>query len=191
MLIPALLLVAQIVEASPVTLQPGVEFYWKTPCTVAAADSANRIQYLAEGFLALTPGGPQRVVRCIQPAGETGIVMWSKGFDDGTFLIAYNEEFEEDAFPYDALRGVIAHEVAHIRIGRSCNGPIYRQQTEEEYLSCEAEVDQEAARLVGTAAVASALQEAYKLQVRMMSGVLLKTRRHLMVERIKRLRAAP
>jgi hypothetical protein len=165
---------------------PGSEYWWQDPCIIATPDAANPIERLAAGWLSLSVRDTH-VVRCVQPKGATVPAMWSKLFEDGTFLMVYSEEFEAPTIPVDVIRGLVAHEVAHVRLGVTCDPPGSR----EEYLNCEASVDREAAILVGPGAVKAAIEGFHRLHLHMAAESLARTRVRLIDERLKRFQQAP
>lgn len=168
-------------------LEPGNTYGWMTPCTVVKADSSNRIERLATGYL-WTIQKPYQVIRCVQPEGFPRPIMNSLIVAADQFMLIYSEEMDDPLFPELAIKGLVAHEVAHVSLNLDCSK---FSPGGSEYTACESTADREAARIAGQDAVVAALTEFHRLDVRMTTESLARTRRNLIDERLKRLQQAP
>lgn len=179
MFIPILLVLAQAAvpaaEAEQSPLKPGNQFFWYMPCTVQEGDPANRMEYWTSGYLTLI-GKPQKVIRCVQPGGSSNAVMLSQTVADVGFLLVYSAEMDGEDFPDLARKGLVAHEIAHEQLERTCREHILPDVR----TACEAVVDAAAARLAGTDAVRAAMEEYHKLTVRLAAANLERSREELL-----------
>lgn len=177
------LIAVMLLQIAPAdAMKPGARYYWSAPCTVMAADPANPVEQFATEYLGKI-GAPLGIIRCVQPEGRFAPVFMTDPIEGVGLVIIYSEEFEKSEFPQLALRGLVAHEVAHVVVQKVCTA----LPTLEEYVACESEVDREAARLSSVEAVSVAITAYHRLYLHMTAGGLAEIRRRLLDERLPRL----
>ncbi|MCC6404901.1 MAG: hypothetical protein IT405_00755 [Candidatus Yanofskybacteria bacterium] len=173
-------LLLQITPAE--AMKPGAQYFWSPPCVVQESDPANRVERLFAKHFA-TAGVTERLVRCRQPEGRFSPVFATDPIKGVGVVAIYSEEFEASTFSELALSGLVAHEVAHMGLGVTCQS----LGSLEEYISCESAVDHEAARYAGPAAVEAALIAYHRMHLHMAAQALAEIRRRLIDERLPRL----
>ncbi|MCC6934752.1 MAG: hypothetical protein IT406_03655 [Candidatus Yanofskybacteria bacterium] len=178
------LIAVMLLQIAPVdALQPGAQYFWSPPCIVQKSDPTNRVERLfAKHFTA--SGVTVRLVRCRQPEGRFSPVFATDPIEGVGVVAIYSEEFEALTFSELALEGLVAHEVAHMTLKATCQG----LGSLEEYISCESDVDHEAARHASPAAVEAALIAYHRMHLHMAAQALAEIRRRLIDERLPRLR---
>jgi predicted SprT family Zn-dependent metalloprotease len=111
------------------------------------------------GQLLSRTGRIDPIIICTGP-GATAGSAFVKPRNDVIFVILLDESYLQ-VLSRDAIRGIIAHEVAHNEVRQNECSRLAKAGKIAEYVQCEHDVDKKAACWVGRNAVEAGLRDAY------------------------------